>query len=72
MAGIERDFEIGVPADGRYTEIFNSDHISYGGTGILNEGRLEARRKEVDGMRILVTGANGISKFLLSDFFGFS
>ena len=49
MAGVERDFEIGVPADGRYTEIFNSDHISYGGAGILNEGRMEARRKEADG-----------------------
>jgi len=49
MAGVERTVEIGVPADGRYTEIFNSDDISYGGTGVLNEGKKEARRKEVDG-----------------------
>ena len=49
MAGIERNFEIGVPADGRYTEVFNSDDASYGGTGILNTGRKEARRKEIDG-----------------------
>ncbi len=49
MAGVERDFEIGVPVDGRYTEIFNSDNISFGGTGILNEGRMEAKRKQVDG-----------------------
>ncbi|MBP3825565.1 MAG: 1,4-alpha-glucan branching protein GlgB [Butyrivibrio sp.] len=49
MAGIERSFEIGVPADGRYTEVFNSDDASYGGTGILNTGRKEARRKEIDG-----------------------
>ncbi len=49
MAGIEREIEIGVPADGRYIEIFNSDDISYGGTGAVNEGKKEARRKEVDG-----------------------
>ncbi len=49
MAGIERTFEIGVPADGRYTEVYNSDDVSYGGSGILNEGRKEARRKEIDG-----------------------
>lgn len=49
MAGVEREYEIGVPSDGRYTEIFNSDDISYGGTGLLNEGRMEARRKQADG-----------------------
>ena len=49
MAGIEREFEIGVPADGRYQELFNSDDISYGGTGLINEARKEARRKEMDG-----------------------
>ena len=49
MAGVERNFEIGVPVDGRYTEIFNSDNVSYGGSGILNEGRMEAKRKQVDG-----------------------
>ena len=49
MAGIEREIEVGVPADGRYTEIFNSDEVSYGGSGLLNEGKLAATRKEVDG-----------------------
>ncbi len=49
MAGIDRTFEIGVPADGRYTEVFNSDDVTYGGTGVLNAGRMEARRKEIDG-----------------------
>ncbi len=49
MAGVERQFEIGVPADGRYLEIFNSDDISFGGTGKINEGRREAKRKEMDG-----------------------
>ena len=55
MAGIEREFEIGVPEDGRYLEIFNSDDVSYGGSGLLNEGRMEARRKEVDGRDYSIT-----------------
>ncbi len=49
MAGVDRQFEIGVPADGRYLELFNSDNTSYGGKGLLNQGRKGARRKECDG-----------------------
>lgn len=49
MAGVEREFEIGVPADGRYLEVFNSDDVSFGGSGIVNEGKKEAKRKEMDG-----------------------
>ncbi len=49
MAGVDREIEMGVPADGRYTEIFNSDDISFGGTGLLNSGKKEAKRKAVDG-----------------------
>nr|WP_297704821.1 1,4-alpha-glucan branching protein GlgB [uncultured Butyrivibrio sp.] len=49
MAGVERNYEIGVPVDGRYTEIFNSDDVSFGGTGMLNPGKLESNRKEADG-----------------------
>ncbi|MCR4758464.1 MAG: 1,4-alpha-glucan branching protein GlgB [Butyrivibrio sp.] len=49
FAGVERQIELGVPADGRYTEVFNSDDVNFGGQGILNEGKHEAKRKEVDG-----------------------
>ncbi|MBR4667140.1 MAG: 1,4-alpha-glucan branching protein GlgB [Butyrivibrio sp.] len=49
MAGVEREYEIGVPADGRYVEVFNSDDVSYGGTGILNPGKMETKRNDVDG-----------------------
>ena len=55
MAGIDRTFDIGVPADGRYTEVFNSDDVTYGGTGVLNAGRMEARRKEIDGRLYSIT-----------------
>ncbi|MBQ3796282.1 MAG: 1,4-alpha-glucan branching protein GlgB [Butyrivibrio sp.] len=49
MAGVERKYEIGVPIDGRYTEVFNSDDLSYGGTGVLNPGKIETQRKDIDG-----------------------
>ena len=49
MAGVARDFEIGVPADGRYTEVFNTDEASYGGGDMLNPGKLEADFREMDG-----------------------
>lgn len=49
MAGVEREYEIGVPADGRYHEIFNSDDVRFGGSGVVNAERKEARRKEIDG-----------------------
>ena len=49
MAGVEREYEIGVPVDGRYTEIFNSDSLNYGGSGVLNEGRIESKRNDIDG-----------------------
>ncbi len=49
MAGVEREYEIGVPADGRYQEIYNSDNVKFGGTGVVNTARMEARRKEMDG-----------------------
>ena len=55
MAGVEREYEIGVPADGRYVEIFNSDELSYGGTGVLNPGKMETRRKDVDGRNYSIT-----------------
>ena len=49
MAGVERQYEIGVPIDGRYTEIFNSDDFCYGGNGVLNPEKIETQRNEIDG-----------------------
>ncbi len=49
MAGVDRMFEVGVPADGKYYEIFNSDDNNFGGTGVLNPGRIEANFSEADG-----------------------
>jgi len=49
MAGVDRTFEVGVPCDGKYYEIFNSDDTCYGGQGLVNPGRIEAEFYESDG-----------------------
>lgn len=49
FAGNEKNMRIGVPEDGRYSEIFNSDNMSYGGTGIANGTKIPAQRIECDG-----------------------
>lgn len=37
-------YKINVPFDGEYFEIFNSDSEKYGGTGIVNNGALSAKK----------------------------
>ncbi len=39
-------YRIGVPIDGEYEEIFNSDSQKYGGSGIVNEAIMVAEEKE--------------------------
>lgn len=45
FSGIERQVTTGVPFDGKYKEIFNSDDTRYGGSGQLN-GRLKRAKEE--------------------------
>ncbi len=35
---VRHDYRIGVPTKGTWKEIFNSDNIKYGGSGVLNQG----------------------------------
>ncbi len=39
---IRRDYQVGVPAKGRWKEVFNSDAEEYYGSGVLNPGPLDA------------------------------
>jgi len=48
FANIKQDFEIGVPLEGKYREVFNTDTARYGGSGRVNEGIMESNEKEVD------------------------
>ena len=72
MAGIERDFEIGVPIDGRYTEVFNSDDISFGGTGVLNPGKKETKRVEIDGRNYSISIKLGAVSLAIFSFIPYS
>lgn len=38
------DFIMGVPNEGKYLEIFNSDHERFGGSGVINTGELKTQK----------------------------
>lgn len=43
------DFRVGVPFEGKYTEILNSDHEKYGGSGVINVGLKQSEGIEYNG-----------------------
>ncbi|MBO6112239.1 MAG: 1,4-alpha-glucan branching enzyme [Lachnospiraceae bacterium] len=43
-----KEYKIGVPAEGRYTEIFNSDDEKYGGFGFINAKPIASKKDECD------------------------
>lgn len=46
---VRENYSLGVPAPGRYTEIFNSDAQEWGGSGVLNSEPLETSEIESHG-----------------------
>lgn len=50
-----QDFRLGVPATGQWQEVLNTDAAAYGGSGVLNEGTLEASDDGVDGQPATLT-----------------
>ena len=42
FAGIQQNITTGVPYEGKYLEIFNSDNKKYGGSGLINEEEIRA------------------------------
>jgi len=46
---VMKDFRLGVPADGLWQEILNSDRKEFGGSGVVNGDDLEARPTPVHG-----------------------
>lgn len=48
FSGIEKEITAGVPLPGKYKEIFNSDDVKYGGTGLVNGRVKRSKEKEWD------------------------
>ena len=46
---VREKYKIGVPFEGRYKEIFNTDDEKFGGSGILNKRAVSSKKDECDG-----------------------
>ncbi|MBR4277857.1 MAG: alpha amylase C-terminal domain-containing protein [Lachnospiraceae bacterium] len=55
FSGIEQSFTTGVPYEGKYKELINTDDASYGGTGIVNAQVKRAIDKQSDGRAQSIT-----------------
>ena len=49
FADVRQEFRVGVPYEGKYREIFNTDDRTYGGSGCVNKKECEALEMEWDG-----------------------
>ena len=49
FADVKQSFRVGVPYEGKYKEIFNTDDRSYGGSGCVNKKACETMEMEWDG-----------------------
>ncbi|ACL38858.1 1,4-alpha-glucan branching enzyme [Pseudarthrobacter chlorophenolicus A6] len=48
-------YTLGVPQAGAWTEVLNTDHTTYGGSGVLNNGELKATDEGQDGQPATLT-----------------
>ena len=48
-------YTLGVPSAGAWTEVLNTDHTTYGGSGVLNTGELKATDEGQDGQPATLT-----------------
>lgn len=49
FANVEKQFTIGVPYEGKYGELLNTDAAEFGGTGNVNGKAIETEEEEYDG-----------------------
>ena len=55
FSGVPREITTGVPYDGKYKEILNTDAVCYGGTGVVNDRMKRAEDLEWDDKKQSVT-----------------
>jgi 1,4-alpha-glucan branching enzyme len=53
--GPHKDYILGVPAAGEWTEVLNTDAETYGGSGVVNAGSLKASTPGTDGQPAALT-----------------
>jgi 1,4-alpha-glucan branching enzyme len=53
--GPHKDYALGVPSTGAWTEVLNTDSAEYGGSGVLNGGTLTAEDEGIDGQPATLT-----------------
>ena len=67
---LKENYKIGVPAAGKYKEIFNSDSAKYGGNDNLNKKIISSKKEEWDGRENSITltvPAMGVAIFRYSE-----
>ena len=55
LSGVPREITTGVPYEGKYKEILNTDAVQYGGTGVVNDRVKRAEDVEWDDKKQSVT-----------------
>ncbi len=55
FAGVAQEIRTGVPFDGKYKEILNTDEKIYGGTGVVNKKALAAQDIEWDEQAVSIS-----------------
>ncbi|MBQ2804036.1 MAG: alpha amylase C-terminal domain-containing protein, partial [Lachnospiraceae bacterium] len=55
FSGVEKEITTGVPYEGKYKELLNTDAVKYGGSGIVNSRIKQAQDTEWDDRRQSVT-----------------
>ncbi len=55
FSGVEKELTTGVPFEGKYKEILNTDDVKYGGSGVVNSRAKSADDTEWDDRKLSVT-----------------
>ncbi len=55
FSGVEKEITTGVPFEGKYKEILNTDEVKYGGSGVVNSRAKKATDREWDDKQLSIT-----------------
>lgn len=55
VPNVKREYKFGVPLEGEYAEILSSDMPEFGGSSVLNEGKLQTQQGHMHGREHFLT-----------------